>query len=155
MTLIRLAGVTRTFREGETERVVLRGIDAEIRRGEVVALLGRSGSGKSTLLHLIGGIDLPTAGEIEVAGVSLTRASERARTLFRRHEAYQPRQGDHPLGDTNILQDRLCVAPAVIVDGGGEDLRGEEPAHDDQDEPAGDAVRQQAFHARCTAGVNM
>jgi putative ABC transport system ATP-binding protein len=84
VTLIRLAGVTRTFREGETERVVLRGVDAEIRRGEVVALLGRSGSGKSTLLHLIGGIDLPTAGEIEVAGVSLTRASERARTLFRR-----------------------------------------------------------------------
>ena len=82
--LIRLVGVTRTFREGETERVVLRGVDAEIRRGEVVALLGRSGSGKSTLLHLIGGIDLPTAGEIEVAGVSLTRASERARTLFRR-----------------------------------------------------------------------
>jgi putative ABC transport system ATP-binding protein len=84
VSLIRLAGVTRAFREGETERVVLRGVDAEIRRGEVVALLGRSGSGKSTLLHLIGGIDLPTAGEIEVAGVSLTRASERARTLFRR-----------------------------------------------------------------------
>jgi putative ABC transport system ATP-binding protein len=84
VTLIRLAGVTRAFREGETERVVLRGVDAEIRRGEVVALLGRSGSGKSTLLHLIGGIDLPTAGEIEVAGVPLTRASEHARTLFRR-----------------------------------------------------------------------
>ena len=84
MILIRLAGVTRVFREGETERVVLRGVDAEIRRGEVVALLGRSGSGKSTLLHLIGGIDLPTSGEIEVAGVSLTRASEHARTLFRR-----------------------------------------------------------------------
>jgi putative ABC transport system ATP-binding protein len=83
-TLIRLADVTRTFREGDAERVVLRGIDAEIRRGEVVALLGRSGSGKSTLLHLIGGIDLPTAGEIEVAGISLTRASERTRTLFRR-----------------------------------------------------------------------
>ena len=82
--LIRLAGVTRAFREGETERAVLRGVDAEIRRGETVALLGRSGSGKSTLLHLIGGIDLPTAGEVEVAGLSLARTSERARTLFRR-----------------------------------------------------------------------
>jgi putative ABC transport system ATP-binding protein len=83
-TLIRLTGVTRVFREGDAERVVLRGVDTEIRRGEVVALLGRSGSGKSTLLHLIGGIDLPTSGEIEVAGVSLAQTSERARTLFRR-----------------------------------------------------------------------
>ena len=82
--MIRLAGVTRTFREGATERVVLRGIDAEIRRGELVVLLGRSGSGKSTLLNLIGGIDLPTAGDVEVAGISLARATERARTLFRR-----------------------------------------------------------------------
>lgn len=82
--LIRLAGLTRTFREGETERVVLQDVDAEIRRGELVVLLGRSGSGKSTLLNLIGGIDLPTAGDVEVAGVSLARVSERARTLFRR-----------------------------------------------------------------------
>jgi putative ABC transport system ATP-binding protein len=82
--IIRLAAVTRTFREGTTERMVLRGIDAEIRRGELVVLLGRSGSGKSTLLNLIGGIDLPTAGDVEVAGVSLARATERTRTLFRR-----------------------------------------------------------------------
>jgi putative ABC transport system ATP-binding protein len=82
--LIRLAAVTRVFREGETERVVLRGVDAEVRRGELVVLLGRSGSGKSTLLNLIGGIDLPTTGDVEVAGLSLARASERARTLFRR-----------------------------------------------------------------------
>jgi putative ABC transport system ATP-binding protein len=82
--LIRLAGLTKVYREGETERVVLRGVDAEIAAGELVVLLGRSGSGKSTLLHLIGGIELPTAGEVEVAGVSLGRVSERERTLFRR-----------------------------------------------------------------------
>jgi putative ABC transport system ATP-binding protein len=82
--LIRLAGLTKAYREGETERVVLRGVDAEIAAGELVVLLGRSGSGKSTLLNLIGGIELPTAGEVEVAGVSLGRVSERERTLFRR-----------------------------------------------------------------------
>jgi putative ABC transport system ATP-binding protein len=76
--------VTRVFREGETERVALRGVGLEVRAGEVVGLLGRSGSGKSTLLNLIGGIDLPTAGDVEVAGVSLARASEHTRTLFRR-----------------------------------------------------------------------
>jgi putative ABC transport system ATP-binding protein len=83
-SLIRLAGLTKAYREGETERVVLRGVDAEVAAGELVVLLGRSGSGKSTLLHLIGGIELPTAGEVEVAGVSLGRVSERTRTLFRR-----------------------------------------------------------------------
>jgi putative ABC transport system ATP-binding protein len=59
-------------------------VDATIHRGEVCVLIGRSGSGKSTLLNLIGGIDVPTAGEVVVDGVSLGRAGEAARTLLRR-----------------------------------------------------------------------
>ena len=81
---IRLRGLSRRFREGEREHIVLDAVDAEIRRGEIVALRGRSGSGKSTLLNLVGGIDVPDAGEIEVAGINLTMLSERERTLFRR-----------------------------------------------------------------------
>ncbi len=83
--LVELRGVTKAYREGDAERVVLRGVDATIRRGELCVLIGRSGSGKSTLLNLIGGIDVPTAGEIVVDGLPLARATEARRTLFRRH----------------------------------------------------------------------
>ena len=83
--LVELRSVTKAYREGDAERVVLRGVDATIRRGELCVLIGRSGSGKSTLLNLIGGIDVPTAGEIVVDGLPLARATEARRTLFRRH----------------------------------------------------------------------
>jgi putative ABC transport system ATP-binding protein len=82
--LITLRGVTKTYREGGAERLVLRSVDATICRGELCVLIGRSGSGKSTLLNLIGGIDVPTAGDIAVDGLSLARAGEASRTLFRR-----------------------------------------------------------------------
>ena len=81
---IQAHALSRRFREGEREHVVLDGVDLEIGRGETVALRGRSGSGKSTLLNLIGGIDAPDEGTVSVAGVELTRLTERERTLFRR-----------------------------------------------------------------------
>ncbi len=82
--LVELRGLSRAFREGERERVVLRDADAVVRRGELAVLVGKSGSGKSTLLNLVAGIDLPTAGEVLVDGIALSRLSERDRTLFRR-----------------------------------------------------------------------
>ena len=66
------------------DAVVLDDVDAEFRRGEIIALRGRSGSGKSTLLNLISGIDQPDAGEVIVAGINLTQLGEHERTLFRR-----------------------------------------------------------------------
>ncbi len=82
--LVELRALTKNYPEGGGDRVVFQKLSAEIRRGETVALLGRSGSGKSTLLNLIGGIDLPTAGEVLLDGTNLTRLSEQERTLFRR-----------------------------------------------------------------------
>ena len=83
-TEIQLRGLSRRFREGDRDHVVLDGVDLDITRGETVALRGRSGSGKSTLLNLVGGIDAPDAGAVHVAGVEVTALTERERTLFRR-----------------------------------------------------------------------
>jgi putative ABC transport system ATP-binding protein len=81
---IALRGVRKSYREGMAERVVLDRLEATVLRGEIVALYGRSGSGKSTLLNLLAGVDLPDAGEVEIAGARIAALSERERTLFRR-----------------------------------------------------------------------
>jgi putative ABC transport system ATP-binding protein len=81
---VELRHLGKTYREGETERVVLRDVSLTIAGGEIVVLVGRSGSGKSTLLNLIAGIDRPTAGTVNVNGTDLTALDEQARTRFRR-----------------------------------------------------------------------
>jgi putative ABC transport system ATP-binding protein len=82
--LVELRDLSKTYREGDVERAVLRGANASIRRGELAVLVGRSGSGKSTVLNLIAGIDVPTAGDVVIDGRVITRLPERERTLYRR-----------------------------------------------------------------------
>jgi len=82
--VVRLEALTKGYVEAGRERRVLDRVDAEIRPGELVVLLGRSGSGKSTLLNLIAGIDRPDAGEVWLEGRALGRLSEDERTRVRR-----------------------------------------------------------------------
>jgi putative ABC transport system ATP-binding protein len=81
---VELRKVSKSYREGEVERVVLRDVSVTIASGEIAVLVGRSGSGKSTLLNVIAGIDHPTAGAVVVNGTDLTALDEHRRTLFRR-----------------------------------------------------------------------
>lgn len=83
-SLVRLRDLTKSYEEAGKSHVVLHSLDTEIHEGEFAVLLGRSGSGKSTLLNLIGGIDVPTAGEVWIKETCLTCLSERDLTLFRR-----------------------------------------------------------------------
>jgi ABC-type lipoprotein export system ATPase subunit len=78
-----MVDVFKIYREAEIETVALRGANLALRRGEFVTVLGRSGSGKSTLLNLLGGLDLPSAGQVWVAGRDITRLDERARAALR------------------------------------------------------------------------
>lgn len=72
-------GLTKTYTSGPLNVPVLLGIDLDIAHGESVAIIGASGSGKSTLLHLLGGLDHPTAGTVELAGRRLSTLSEAER----------------------------------------------------------------------------
>src|SRR5215212_8386248 len=74
---------TRDLVKDYGEVSVLRGVTFDVAEGERVAVLGKSGSGKSTLLHLLGGLDVPTAGEVVVAGRDLGRLSRNDRAEFR------------------------------------------------------------------------
>jgi putative ABC transport system ATP-binding protein len=76
--LIRIRGLTKSYRRGEQPIPVLLGIDLDVARGDFVALMGPSGSGKSTLLNLIAGIDQPSGGTIEIDGVDIATLGEGA-----------------------------------------------------------------------------
>ena len=86
MSYLKVTDLRRSFGEGESRVDALRGVSFELQRGEFVAIMGPSGSGKSTLMHLLGGVDRPTGGSIELEGVSLESLSEEKRALFRRRQ---------------------------------------------------------------------
>ncbi len=81
--LVRVNDVHKVYRRGNERIDVLQGVNLEIARGEFLGLMGPSGSGKTTLLNLIGGLDRPTAGTIEVNDVNITKLSEGALSKWR------------------------------------------------------------------------
>ncbi len=76
--------VVKIYKVADLEVVALQGLDLLVEEGDLIAIVGASGSGKSTLQNILGGVDLPTAGRVEVAGRDLVTLAERERTLYRR-----------------------------------------------------------------------
>ena len=83
-TVVRVEGVQRIYRVGGSAVHALKGVNLEVTRGTMVALMGRSGSGKTTLLNLLGGLDMPDGGDIWLAGEHINHMSDDAVTKFRR-----------------------------------------------------------------------
>jgi putative ABC transport system ATP-binding protein len=81
---VRASGLMKTYRQGRDEIRALRGVDLRVERGEFVAITGASGSGKSTLLHLLGALDRPDEGVVEIEGRALSDLSDEDLAILRR-----------------------------------------------------------------------
>jgi lipoprotein-releasing system ATP-binding protein len=97
-------GLSKTYGEAGSEIKVLSDIDFSVRKGERIAVMGTSGSGKTTLLNLLGGLDLPSAGAIHVAGVNLSQVGERELNRLRNFELGFVYQFHHLLGEFTALE---------------------------------------------------
>jgi len=116
ITVLQCRGLVRTFDDGASRVEVLKGIDMDIGVGERIAIVGSSGSGKSTLLHCLGGLDLPTSGEIMMSGNDLARMGEAERGRLRNSSMGFVYQFHHLLPEFSALEN---VAMPLLIGGVG------------------------------------
>ncbi|MFH1568292.1 MAG: ABC transporter ATP-binding protein [Gemmatimonadota bacterium] len=111
--VLRAQGLRKVYRSGDQELEVLRCVDLEVWRGEVVAITGDSGVGKSTLLHILGTLDRPTTGELEVRSVDVLSLSEQGQADFRNRHIGFVFQFHNLLPEFTALENALM--PALIA----------------------------------------
>ena len=104
--------VTKQFKEGSSQLEVLRGINFSLRAGERVAIVGNSGSGKTTLLQLLGGLDIPTAGDIQLMGQSMHKLTQQQRGQLRNRYLGFVYQFHHLLPEFTALEN---VAMPLLI----------------------------------------
>ena len=114
--VIRAEGLGKTYAEGSLHTQVFDGLDIAVSKGETVAILGASGAGKSTLLHLLGGLDVPSAGEVYVAGQKMSALSDAARGRLRNRALGFVYQFHHLLPEFTALEN---VMMPVLLAGEG------------------------------------
>jgi lipoprotein-releasing system ATP-binding protein len=112
--VLRATSVAKTYEEGSLHTEVLRDVSFELARGRTLAIVGASGTGKSTLLHILGGLDTPTAGAVEVEGKALSRLSDGERGTVRNRSLGFVYQFHHLLAEFTALEN---VAMPLLIRG--------------------------------------
>jgi putative ABC transport system ATP-binding protein len=113
MNIIRVNELKKVYGQGMTATHALKGITLDIQQGEFVAIMGRSGSGKSTLLHLLGLLDMPTAGEIYIEDANVLKLSSEASARFRLEELGYVFQEYSLISELTILEN--VYLPALCL----------------------------------------
>ncbi|MGW8127530.1 MAG: lipoprotein-releasing ABC transporter ATP-binding protein LolD [Stenotrophomonas sp.] len=116
-SVIRAEGLAKTYAEGRMRTPVFDGLELDVAPGETVAIVGASGAGKSTLLHLLGGLDVPTAGEVYVAGQRMSALSDAQRGRLRNTSLGFVYQFHHLLPEFTALEN--VMMPVML---GGSDM---------------------------------
>lgn len=120
MTVLSAADLRKIYGSGENEVRALDGVDLSVEKGEFVAIVGTSGSGKSTLLHMLGGLDRPASGRVEIDGKDIFSLSDEELTIFRRRKIGFVFQNYNLVPVLNVYEN--IVLP-VQLDGGTPDTK--------------------------------
>ena len=86
MKILEIRNLCKVYGNGETKVDALKNVSFDVEQGEFVAIVGPSGSGKSTLLHILGGVDTPTSGEVNISGTDISKLDETKLAIFRRRQ---------------------------------------------------------------------
>ncbi|WP_026523917.1 ABC transporter ATP-binding protein [Butyrivibrio sp. MB2005] len=86
MKILEIKNLCKVYGSGETKVDALKNVSFDIEQGEFVAIVGPSGSGKSTLMHILGGVDTPTSGEVNISGTDISKLNETKLAIFRRRQ---------------------------------------------------------------------